>query len=199
MKGCLGIGASLLILILGSFTLAAGDLPPHPEFSADMVMYHKNKVYDEGKFYMGKDAGRMEMQKKMRQTQIFRMDKDVIWMVMDKNKTYMEMKMQYNALVNYRPEGFSESCTAGETIDGHPTQQCHLTGQFMGKKVENDIWKATDLGGVVIRNRDGKGNGNELKNIVRGPQPAELFEPPAGYQKMVMPGGLGDIMKGLTN
>jgi hypothetical protein len=38
----------------------------------------------------------------------------------------------------------------------------------------------------------------ELKNVALGPQPANLFEPPAGYQKMTMPVGVGDILKGMT-
>ncbi len=35
---------------------------------------------------------------------------------------------------------------------------------------------------------DGKNNGGELRNIQEGPQPASLFEIPAGFTKMDMGG-----------
>ncbi|MDO8643854.1 MAG: DUF4412 domain-containing protein, partial [bacterium] len=168
-----------------------------PEFSADMIMLHKNKVDEKGRFYMGKQAARMEMGEKKEPVIVFRIDQDVMWTIIDKDKTYMAMKMKYNALANYRPEGFSETCNGTETIDGHLCDKCLSVGKFMGKKVSTNIWKARDLNGAVIRNLDNKGTGSELKNIIKGPQPNSLFEAPAGYKKIELPGSLGDLMKGM--
>lgn len=170
-----------------------------PQLSADLTMYQKNKVFDEGKLHVGKSASRMDFTKKMKQTHIYRFDADKIEAWMHNGNMIMEMKMQYNALVDYKPEGFSETCSGEETIDGHPCQKCVMTGKFMGQNVKTTIWKAKDLNGMVIKSSDEKGSGMSIKNIARGPQSDTLFQAPAGYHRMTMPGGMGDILKGMTN
>jgi hypothetical protein len=68
----------------------------------------------------------------------------------------------------------------------------------MGKTVTTTIWKAKDLGGVVIQDIGDQGAGMQLKNVVTGPQPTALFEPPADYKKMNLPAGAAKMMKQLT-
>lgn len=188
----------LALLVMMGTAVQAAEIPPHSQYSADMQMLNNHKVFDSGKFYIGKNAARLELTKS-KQTQIQRYDKDVVWILIPSNKTYMEMQLQYNALVNYKPAGFKEEYVGEESLDGHPCKKYQISGKFMGKNVSSTIWKAQDLGGTVIKSIDKKGDGIEVKNIQKGTQPASLFEPPAGYSKMTLPGGMGDILKGLGN
>lgn len=196
-----GVTKKLLLIIILSFlwfgvtSLFAAEIPPHPEYSADYYTVHQNKATGRGKIYMGKNAVRLEMGKMI---QILRVDKDLSWTLMPESNSYMEMKLQYNMLLNAKPEGFSEECLGGETIDGHPTKKCRLTGKIMGKSMTTTLWKAQDLAGTPIRNVNDEGSGTEMKNVVLGAQPAGLFEVPAGYKKIVLPVGMGDMMKEMT-
>lgn len=189
--------AWFVFVLAGPALLHAKTLPP--EFSADMILLNKNKPFDEGKFYLGKSGGRLDLMKKAKQTQIFRFDTDTIEVWMHEGKMIMEMKMQYNALVDYKPEGFSEVCIGEEVMDGHPCQKCIMSGKFMGKNIKTTVWKAKDLRGMVIKNMDEEGNGTVIKNIALGPQSISLFQSPAGYRKMTLPAGMGDILKGFGN
>src|SRR6185295_3132131 len=103
------------------------------------------------------------------------------------NKTYTEQPLPFDPTTRKDlPPGWTQKCDAGEPIDGHPTEKCAVTGDFGGKKRSTTIWKAKDLGDVVIRNIGESGGGMELKNIVPGPQPSSLFEVPGGYTKKDM-------------
>lgn len=171
--------------------LAAGMHPP--QLSADMVMFQKGKVFEEGKLHVGKNAGRMDWEKKMKQTHIFRFDSNKIEAWMHSGNMIMEMKMQYNALIHQLPAGFKEACAGEEVVEGHPCEKCRVTGTFMGQKIDATVWKAKDLK-MVIKSMDDNGNGTVIKNIALGPQSESLFQAPAGYRKMNM-GGFGDIFK----
>lgn len=166
-----------------------------PEFSADLIMTNKGQPLQRGKFFMGNRMARMELTA-AGQVQILRMDKDVVWSILPNTKSYMEMPLQFNALATTQWPGFSESCVGEEVVEGHPTKKCVITGRALGQEVTSTVWKAQDLGGTVIRNIGSNGFGMELRQIVRGPQPAALFEPPANFKKATIPIGVGDLMKG---
>lgn len=191
-------GATVLVLLFGLSGRLQAKITP-PQLSADLTMVQKNRVFDEGKLHVGKSASRMDFTKKMKQTHIYRFDSDKIEAWMHNGNMVMEMKMQYNALVDYKPDGFSEACAGQETIDGHPCDKCVMTGKFMGKNVKTTVWKAKDLNGMVIKSLSDEGNGMSITNIARGPQPDTLFQAPAGYRRMSMPGGMGDMLKGMGN
>ncbi len=187
-----------IVLVLGTSALLQAKMTPK-QLSADMTMFQKNKVFDEGKLYVGSSAGRMDWPKTLKQTQIFRFDSDKIEGWMHNGKMIIEMKMQYNALVHQLPEGFREECVGEEVLDGHPCQKCKISGTFMGQKINSTVWKAKDLN-MIIKNMDDNGNGTVIKNIALGPQPSNLFEAPKDYRKLTLPGGgLNDILKGMSN
>ena len=59
----------VLVVVLSSpIFLQAKTIPP--QLSADITMYQKNEIFDEGKLYIGKNTGRMDWPNKMKQTQI---------------------------------------------------------------------------------------------------------------------------------
>ena len=185
----------LALLLSAPAFLQAKTIPP--QLSADITMYQKNKVFDEGKLYIGKSAGRMDWPNKMKQTQIYHFNADKVEAWMNKGNMIIEMKMPYNALIHQLPEGFKEECNGEETIEGHPCKKCKITVTFLGQKVNATAWEAKDLQ-MIIKNMDENGNGMTIKNIARGPQPDTLFQAPAGYRKLNMP-GLGDLFKPKSN
>lgn len=190
------------ILLSIAFALAAASAGAQPavlpDLSAKVQMVQGDKVMGQGKIYMTKAATRMEMTiQGMSQplTNISRLDRKVMWMLMP-NKTYMEQTLPWDhAVVNEVPAGWTQDCATGEIIDGHPTDKCVIKGSMGGKTVSTTIWKAKDLNGIVIRNIGEGNSGMVLKDIVSAPQPANLFEIPAGYQKLDPSAGMAGMMK----
>ncbi len=186
-----------LVLTASSFT-AQAQPAVLPDLSADVQMVQGDKVFGQGKIYMTQAATRMEMTiQGMSQPliNVSRLDRKVMWMLMP-NKTYMEQPLPWDhAVVNEVPAGWTQDCGPGEIIDGHPTDKCVIKGTMAGKATSTTIWKAKDLNGIVIRNIGEGNSGMVLKNIVAMPQPANLFEIPAGYQKLDPSAGMSGMMK----
>ncbi|HSA59164.1 MAG TPA: hypothetical protein VLJ37_05710 [bacterium] len=190
------------ILLSIAFFLAAASAGAQPavlpELSADVQMVRGDQVFGQGKIYMSKTATRMEMTMQgMSQplTNVSRLDRKVMWMLMP-NKTYMEQPLPWDhAIVNEVPAGWTQDCSPGDLIDGHPTDMCLIKGTIAGRPTTTTIWKAKDLNGIVIRNMGAGNSGMVLKNIVTAPQPANLFEIPADYKKVEMPSGVAGRMK----
>lgn len=189
----------VLTIVLTLPLLTSAAVPPHPEFSADMISTNpKGKVFAEGKLYVGKTLGRIDVTiGKHPQTQFFRFDSDKVTSCMPENKSCIEMKLNFNTFMHQDWKGWSEDCIGNETIDGHPCKVCKREGRFMGRDVKVTVSQAQDLQGIIIRTVDDGGGKTELKNIVAGPQSPSLFELPAGYQKIAVPVNMGDIFKGL--
>jgi hypothetical protein len=169
-----------------------------PDLSADVQMVKGDRVFGQGRIYMSKTGTRMEMTMQgMSQPliNVSRLDQKVMWMLMP-NKTYIEQPLPWDhAVVSEIPAGWTQDCSPGEIIDGHPTDKCVIKGTMGGKPASTTIWKAKDLNGVVIRNLGEGNSGMVLKNIVAAPQPADLFKVPAGYQKLDPSAGMAGMMK----
>lgn len=178
------------VFLLTAAARAGAEAPVLPDMSADVhLLKHDGTTFAEGKIYMTKAAARMEVLlpgAPMPMININRMDKNVMWMMLP-NKSYMEQPLPFDPVTrNELPQGWTQDCSAGEAIDGHPTDKCLIKGDLNGKKVSTTIWKAKDLNGVVIRNIGENGGGMELKNVAVGPQAPSLFEVPADYKKTDM-------------
>jgi len=68
----------------------------------------------------------------------------------------------------------------------------------MGREIRNSsiVWKSDRLD-FPVRSRSKDGGVVDLRNIKAGPQPAELFDIPAGYTKREMPFfNMGPMRKG---
>lgn len=158
-----------------------------PEFSADFV----DSSGATGKMYMSK--GRMRTDTKMgpvTSITIFDMAKKTGYSIMPAQKMYMEMKMPENAP------------TANATSTGNPCATAAMTCKQGASEMVNGRsatkWEITSGGTTTSTWIDDKlkipvkteaaGHTWELKNIQEGSQPDSLFELPAGYKKMAMPG-----------
>lgn len=163
------------------------------EFSADMVSREgKNTV--NAKIYVTPQKVRMEMPEN---TMIIRQDKDLTWMLMPTDKMYMENPVDMSQAPK-TSSGFedevSREALGTEVIDGAPAEKFKVVYKEKKKDVSVYQWLRGQFP-VKVEAVDGSW-GFEYKNLKTGPQPADLFEPPADYQKFAMP-GLGDMMKGL--
>jgi hypothetical protein len=143
------------------------------EFSADTVSTYKGEHETKGKMYFKPDKYRMDMKTHGDMIMITRVDKKVIWNIMPDQKMYMEIpfNLKNKPRVEEKFEGEIERKEVGsEVIDGHPTKKYLVTYKSGNETHQVYQWLATDI------------------NI--GSQPDSLFEVPAGYQKVQMPGGM---------
>lgn len=179
----------LVLLLTISFSSAALAM----EFSADTVTTMQGGQKMSGKMYFKPDKFRMEMKTNEETVMITRIDKKVTWNVMPKQKMYMEMPfdLKNKPKVEEKFAGEIERKEVGsETIDGHPTKKYLITYKVGDKKDQVYQWLATDIK-FPVRTAAVDGSwAQEFKNIKMGPQRDSLFEVPAGFQKMQMPGGM---------
>lgn len=144
------------------------------------------------------------------QIQIIRQDKGVTWTLMPAQKMYMEMSLSHGSdsagkgadLSGYKMETTE---VGEEVIDGYKTKKSKLVmTDPKGNKFGGFIWTTSE--GIQIKmDTIAMANGSkmrfkkELKDLKIGKQDPALFEIPAGYTQMSMPGlggfNLQDMMK----
>ena len=174
-----------IIFLFSGVALAA-------EFSADTIMTSKGHT-NTGKAFFGKNRFRIDMLSPQNMTVITRIDKKVIWNIMQNKKMYMEMPydaMKNKPMLEEKMEGDVERKQVGtETIDGHPTKKYLVTRKSGGMQHQVYSWWATDINfPIKTAAIDGSWT-QEYKNIKFGAQSDSLFEVPAGYTKFQMPSG----------
>lgn len=157
------------------------------EFSAEMVIKSQGQTMH-SKIYMKNNKIRMETKGEGIHS-IVRMDKNVMWVVMPEEKSYMEVKADQAQIPGEKMKGeVSRKYIGSETVNGYPTKKYEVTikdGEISDKAYQ---WVSTDLNyPIKISALDGSWS-TEYKNIKKDSQPDRLFELPAGYEKMAMPG-----------
>lgn len=184
----LSVAAVFLCLVLYSPAYAA-------EFSADMVQTTPQGVF-KGKFFVKEDNFRQETEMAgEKQIMIFRHDKDTVWMLMPGEKMYMEMKSDPKAQnipqVDHRTiEDMAEKKYLGtETVNGYVCEknQYIYHNKSMGTMTQ---WYSKELNFPIKMEMEGPSGHmtSEYKNIKEEKLSSSLFEIPADYQKMPMPG-----------
>ena len=163
------------------------------EFSADMISRTGKEVVN-ARIYVAKDKVRMETPESI---MIVRRDKDLSWMVMPADKMYMEHPVDVSSspkvAANFDDE-IERVAMGTEDVDGQPAEKFKVTYREKNKTASVYQWLRGGQIPVKVEAVDGSW-GMEYKNLKTGPQSAELFEVPAGYEKFAMP-GLGGMMKG---
>ncbi len=83
-----------------------------------------------------------------------------------------------------------------ESVNGRSTIKWQLTGTAQGQPIASTIW-VDPVFHIVIKSDVSVGGrpvgGNELTNIVPGPQPAALFQLPAGYTRTEQPSAPAEV------
>jgi hypothetical protein len=187
----------LAVMIVVIFSVITFSLADAMQFSADQIVKSDGHSAS-SKVYVKDKKFRTEMKGHSQYT-IIREDKNIIWMVMPEQKSYMEMQFDPNQRpkveAKFRGE-ITRKLIGSETIDGHPTKKYEVTYKE-GNRVEKVyVWIATDINFMIkTASIDGR-TSSEFKNIKIGSVADSLFEVPAGYQKMSMPSmpGMGGGM-----
>ncbi len=176
---------SLILLSIGFSSLAYAQ-----EYAADMVSTIDNKT-TQSKIYVSSDKIRMDMPEG---AMIIRIDKGVSWMLMPSEKMYMENRIDMSRVPKTSKDLGAEierTSLGMETVNGQPAEKFKVTYRDNGKTESAYQWLVNSTIHVKIEAVDGSWS-MEYRNLSLGAQPADLFEIPAGYEKMTIPSfGLG--------
>ncbi|MFA5157146.1 MAG: DUF4412 domain-containing protein [Candidatus Omnitrophota bacterium] len=190
-------GMKLMIAVMSAVVLLSAAVALAEDFSAEMVSTTKDGVF-QGKIFVTKDKVRMEAPDAVT---ISRMDKKVVWMLMPKDKMYMEQEIDTSRPMapTEKVENEIERKLVGkEAIGGRMTEKYEITYNQNGNRETMYQWIAS---GLTIPVKIAAADNSwviEYKNINTGSQPDSLFEVPAGYEKFSyqMP-SMGNVMEGL--
>jgi len=177
------------MLLPGSLALKAQvALTP---FSADEI-HTSGKRTMQSKVYSSGNAFRVEMQMGGRSSvTIMRFDQQIYWVLMPDQKMYMEMPWRGLAEMasNMKGSTVQKESLGFEQVGSYHCEKSRVHSTFNGKSYVTIEWAAKELNGFVVKKQDENATWTiEFQNIHLGPQDPTLFEIPAGYQKVAMPG-----------
>lgn len=183
-------GCSTLMILWCSmviFPFHAAQAAPPVSFSADYTEV-SDGFTTKGKIFSGPRGIRMEGVSEGEKTlMIVNFSQSVSWTIQVDEGMYFEMP--------FRPEDsgtFLTPCSelkqgklvGRETLQGRSVEKWHCEG-WDGKK--DTVWFDDRLK-TTVRNEGAEGNVFELRNIKEGELSKDLFQLPAGYMKIVVPG-----------
>jgi hypothetical protein len=179
--------------------IAQASTPPKPqvEYSADSVLETANTkmqghvnytpTRERREMVMGRGGEKIFM--------IMRQDKKLAWTLMPSDKMYIETNIN-QANANASPDAskykMEYTVIGPDTINGISTTKSKvvMTGP-KGEKMDGFMWLSKENIMVKIDATASDKNTRfmtELSNLKIGKQDAKLFEIPAGYEKMSVPG-----------
>lgn len=179
---------SIVLLSIAMLTLILFGIASAIEFSADTVMSASGRTM-KGKIFIKDKKMRMENQGQPGYN-IVRGDKNLMWMVMPANKSYMEMMSDPSKKPKTEekiPGEISRKKLGSEKIDGHSNDKYEVTYTNKGKTDKIYQWLATDINFPIKTAAVDGSFTQEYKNIKMGGQDDSLFEVPSGYKKTSMP------------
>lgn len=188
-----------LTTLLSSFCLLFGFAYAQ-EFSADFSSKGIGES-NSGKIFNANFKSRMEMGNIVT---IAKIDENKAWVIMPKEKTYMEMPLTSSSFVTGSknlPGEIERKLIGKETLDGNIVDKYRIVYTVGSKTEVLYSWILPDSGiPVKTAAQDGRWQ-VEYKNIKTGKQPDNLFEIPSGYSKFSVPSMndvLGTTMEGLS-
>ena len=179
------------------------------EFSADIVTTDKKETGQSTKIYVSRNKMRFESQGQKHQAGTVLLDSDTQMMdiIMPQQHMYMESHMgqgprQQHMFKFFQAVDVENACPDWQKMTDHPGGSCQKIGDDTANgrsAVKYAVTSAEGKNGTVWLDKSLKfpikwqeqDSSGELQNIHEGPQPAALFEIPAGYQKFDM----GNMMK----
>lgn len=203
------------MLATAAAALLTASLASTPVYAAEAridmsAAYSATRIIESGKdrieqryFQQGAMTNRMETELQGQQSiMIMRGDRNVMWTIMPAQRMYMEFSLdsaQAQAMEIPDAEGWRLESVGRETVNGIPaTKYRAIAPEQDGKAMRGYMWITAD--GIPVRMdlADGKDRVlMELRDLAVGPQPAALFEPPAGYQRLAIGAGSGGMLDGL--
>jgi hypothetical protein len=185
-------------LLLLLFPLAIAVFAAKPtDYSTDMVVLQGGQVIQTMKLYVSGQKSRVEgftAGPLGRIVAISRKDKGVTWTLYLDKKQYTEKAVAAGGqpgkpdLSNFDLGSLKKENLGRETVLGYPCTKMRVTTGNLpnGKAMSSTVWVADSLE-MPIR-MDVMGLVQENRNLKVGPQPASLFEIPAGFANTGAPG-----------
>lgn len=185
----------IVLCLVATFATALAASPdwlrPDATYSAIRTMKMGGREIS-GPVHYDKGKERFEMTVEgTQQIMIRREDKGRLYMVMPQMGMGMEMKVggpeampSADDYAKLEPENLGR-----ESLDGEEVTKYRIVAKEAGQDYTVLIWATDD--GIPLRMEGSTTEGNfetVLTNLERDPQPAELFELPAGIQMMTVPG-----------
>jgi outer membrane lipoprotein-sorting protein len=188
--------SSLMGGLVLSFLLAG--LVQAAEFSA-VTVTKTGGLEMQGKIFVKGDKARMEAATPMgNAVSIVRTDKKVMWMLLPGQKSYMEMPVGQEALakaLNVPEDGVAKKLLGSETLNGYEAEKYETTIKLNGREMKSIMWISKKSGIPLRVEGADKSFSIDYKDIKEGGVDDALFEMPAGYKKMNMPGGMPGMPK----
>jgi hypothetical protein len=179
-KGVYLLSFFFALVVVGAQTGRASSY----DLSADTLMTENGEAPQEGKIYIKGDKYRIQ-RKGEAEYIVLRHDKGIMWVVMPKEKVYVELPLDPNRtpkIQETNPGEISRKYVGSEEVDGHPTDKYEITVKEGSKTESFYQWTATDIN-FPIKTAGLKDEWSvEFRNI-RKTVPDNLFEIPEGYQK----------------
>lgn len=175
-----------LFLLIGLMTSVVQAAEPLKQFSADQVMTVGGRQMNSRLYVDGTNLRtEMIMEGAGNMASIVNGEKQVIWMLMPGNM-YLEKSVASDEDVSRKAwtgDDSNREHLGTEKING---QECD---KFRLKGTEQEMFLYTQLktGFPVLMVTGDRSVKIEWKNVKPGPQPATLFQLPAGYKKLSMP------------
>jgi hypothetical protein len=180
------------------------------EYTADMVNVKTGKVVQKlavtpDKIYSESlnDKGEREG------LAIIRMDQKKMYMVMENEKSYIEVPFNKDAFsiadLSMGMTKVTQEKVGTESVNDYTADKFKTTASGMGINIISYQWVAPEFDPMPVRT-ESQGDIREMRNIKTGSPDASLFEPPSGYtrntemenmMKGMMSGGMSDMLKEL--
>jgi len=185
----------VLVIAAGGWGPAASARTGPGEFSAQMYIRTASGEEETHDLFASQGKFRLEnISKGEKIVAIIRPDLKKAWSLNTAQKMYLEgsldqLEMTGSVLEEF-PGQISKEKLGAETINGLRCTKYRIAYKepLSGQVRRVTAWFAEELG-FYTRTEGEDGFVSELRNVRPGPQPAELFEIPAGYQKLALPGG----------
>jgi hypothetical protein len=134
-------------------------------------------------------------------------DRGVMWIVMPSQRMYMESPIDGQPFDGANveipdPDTWAMERVGRESVNGIPATKYFVSSDNgQTGRMQGHMWVSDD--GIPMRTDLMAGTDRiqmELRDLVVGPQPASLFEPPAGFQRLDLGMGMGGkgLFEGLT-
>jgi len=197
--------ALLIICVCAAFAVllpcaafSVGFARPTVEYSADQVITARGSSVT-SKVYSTPEKERIEVSdgRGGNMATILRIDKKLMWTLMPSEKMYIENKL--SGQKGRRAQGDYQDCSVKHTekgkeeVNGFQTRRMEIEVSCPGnEKYTGMTWLTKE--NIPIRVETSQAGSKkeaarvELKNLKIGKQAPALFEIPAGYNKMEMPG-----------
>lgn len=180
---------------------------PDVAYSATRIIDGGGQRMEQRYFQKNATTNRMEMNVQgEHSTIIMNGDRGVMWMVMPAQRMYMESSLDGQPFDGTNvelpdPTTWEMEREGRESVNGVPATKYRVATDGGEKtRMRGHLWVSDD--GIPVRTDMTTGGDRiqmELRDLVVGAQRAELFEPPAGYQRIALGGGPGGGMSGLIS